>query len=307
VTIDDFLQMALALTRGSGEDEQYGYVPMASEANDLISILDRLGADLLDESQDPPRMVLNTPEVIDAFRWYTSLVTEHHVQPVFKESDEPGSSMRDRMALIQEGRAGMWLSGGGATQFVAAGGGAMITGVFGMAGTEDDGYGVAPLPAGPNSARGSGFQTVDGYFVSAQSDARQACWTWISYLTEHATSTSALPARRSVAQSAAYRQLVGEERAEAYLASVNSGSKPSFYQRISDEGNWLGFSSLWLADAYERVIAGEATVEEALADAQKLSDDYRDCIIANNAFQDPQAMSTCLAGLGGLGPMPGRP
>jgi len=306
-TIGDFLQMAVALTRGSGEDEQYGYVPMSSETNDLISILDRLGANLLDESQDPPRVVLNTPEVVDAFRWYTSLVTEYHVQPVFEESDEPGSSMRDRMALIDEGRAGMWLNSGGMRSFVAGRGeGAVFQGVIEEQGAGDDTYGVAPLPAGPNSAQGSGFQSVDGYFISAQSDARQACWTWISYLTQHATSTSAMPARRSVAESAAFRQLVGEERADAYLASVNSGSRPSLYQRISDEGNWLAFSSLLLTDAYERVIDGEATVEEALADAQELSDNYRDCIIANDAFQDMQAMGACLAELDGLNVMPGR-
>ncbi|RPI58341.1 MAG: extracellular solute-binding protein, partial [Chloroflexi bacterium] len=295
-TTSDFLEMAVALTHGSGEDEQYGYVPMFSEANDLITILDRLGANLLDESEDPPRVVLSSPEAVEAFRWYTSLVTQYHVQPVFDdESGDPGLSMRDRMALIDEGRAAMWLSSGSVRSFTVGRGEVMVQGFAESADAADSTRGVAPLPAGPNSAQGSGFQSVDGYFISAQSDARQACWTWISFLTQHVTSTSGLPARRSVAESAEYRQLVGEERAEATLASVNSGSKPSIYQRISDEGNWIGFSSLWLSDAYERVIDGEATVEEALADAQEMSDKYRDCIIANDAFQDPQAMSACLS------------
>ena len=62
---------------------------------------------------------------------------------------------------------------------------------------------------------------------------------------------------------------------------------------------------LWLTDAYERVVDGEATVEEALDRAQELSDNYRDCIIANDAFQDMQAMSACLSELDGLNAMPG--
>ena len=151
-----------------------------------------------------------------------------------------------------------------------------------------------PLPAGPNSAQGSGFQSVDGYFVSAGTDARQACWTWITFLTEQPNAATGLPARRSVAESAAYRQQAGAEQADAYLASVSSGSRASFFQRVSDEGNWLGFASFWLSDAYDQVVNGEATVEEALADAQESVDAYRDCVIANDAYQDPQAMQQCI-------------
>jgi ABC-type glycerol-3-phosphate transport system substrate-binding protein len=166
----------------------------------------------------------------------------------------------------------------------------------------DQNVGFVPLPAGPNSAQGSGFQSVNGYFISAQTEARQACWTWITFLTEQPNVASGLPARQSVAESAEYRQRVGDEQADAYLASVNSGSQASFFQRISDEGNWLGFISFWLSDAYDRVISGEMTVEESLDAAQESIDAFRDCVIANDAFQDPETMMQCLSESGANAP-----
>ena len=296
-TTSDFLEMAVALTQGEDENKQYGYVPSSSGANDLVSIMDRLGADMLDESVDPPRLVFDQADVVEAFRWYASLATQYGVQPVVSEDTGDFEGGRGRQALINEGRAAMWMDSGG-----GFGGPGEFGGFGGQGGTSNLNVGVAPLPAGPNSGEGSGFQSVDGYFVSAQSDARQACWSWITFLTEQPSATSGLPARQSVAESAAYRQQVGAEQADAYLASVSSGSRASFFQRVSDEGNWLGFAAFWLSDAYDRVVNGEVTVEESLAAAQESVDAYRDCVIAKDAYQDPQAMRECLSESGGTMP-----
>jgi multiple sugar transport system substrate-binding protein len=292
-TTSDFLETAVALTQGDDENKQYGYVPSSSAANDLVSFMDRLGADMLDESVDPPRLVFNSPSAVDAFRWYTSLATQYGVQPAVSEDTGGFEGGRGQQALIREGLAAMWMASGG--------------GFGGLRGPGDPGglgaasnlnVGVVPLPAGPNSDQGSGFQSADGYFISAQSDARQACWAWITFLTEQPNAATGLPARQSVAQSAAYRQLVGADQADAYLASVSTGSQASFFQRISDEGNWLGFASFWLSDAYSRVVNGEMTIEESLAAAQESVDGYRDCIIAKDAYQNPEAMMQCLSEAG---------
>jgi multiple sugar transport system substrate-binding protein len=303
-TTSDFLEMAVALTKGdaSREDMQYGYVPSMSAANDLVSFLDRLGADMLDESVDPPRLVFDAPSVVEAFRWYTSLTTQYGVQPAVSEDTGDFEGGRGRQALISEGRAAMWIDitsgfGGMGRAFIVGGPGGRSS-FGGPGGTGDLNIGVVPLPAGPNSDKGSGFQSVDGYFISAQSDARQACWSWIAFLTEQPNAATGLPARQSVAESATYRQQVGAEEADAYLASVSSGSRASFYQRISDEGDWLGVASFWLSDAYNRVVNGEMTVEESLAAAQESVDAYRDCVVAKDAFQDPQAMMECLSEAG---------
>jgi multiple sugar transport system substrate-binding protein len=296
-TTSDFLEMAIALTEGDDEDRQYGYVPSSFGANDLVSILDRLGAEMLDESVDPPRLVFDSPSVVEAFRWYTSVATQYGVQPAVSEDAGDFEGGRDRQALISEGRAGMWMDSSG-----GFGGPGRFFGSGGPGGATDLNIGVVPLPSGLNSAKGSGFQSVDGYFISSQTGARQACWEWITFLTEQPNATSSLPARRSVAESAAYREQVGAEQAEAYVASVSSGSRASFFQRISNDANWLGFASFWLTDAYNRVINDEMTVEESLSAAQESVDAYRDCVITNNALQDPEAMRECLSESGANAP-----
>jgi ketosteroid isomerase-like protein len=108
-----------------------------------------------------------------------------------------------------------------------------------------------------------------------------------------------LPARQETAESDEYRQQVGEEQAGAYLASISVGDRASFFQRMSDEGNWLMFASMWLSNAYDNIIEGDMTVEEALADAQTNVDDFRNCVIANNAIGDMQALMSCVQESGG--------
>ncbi|HET7091743.1 MAG TPA: hypothetical protein VFL17_24180, partial [Anaerolineae bacterium] len=52
-------------------------------------------------------------------------------------------------------------------------------------------------------------------------------------------------------------------------------------------------SLIWLTRAYDHVVKGEASVEEALAAAQDLFDDYRTCVIARNALSDPDTQQAC--------------
>jgi hypothetical protein len=104
-----------------------------------------------------------------------------------------------------------------------------------------------------------------------------------------------------VAESDAYRQAIGAERADAYIASINSGSRASFMQRMSDREGWLlKFSFGWLSNAYNRIVAGDMTVDEAMNAAQEASVVYRDCVIvagqsSADVFQDWEALGACFA------------
>jgi len=60
-TTDDFLDYAVQLTQGEGEMQQYGYVSDLFEPSDMLNMMDRLGARLIDDGQDPPHSVPALP------------------------------------------------------------------------------------------------------------------------------------------------------------------------------------------------------------------------------------------------------
>ena len=273
-TTSDFMQLATALTQGEGDNKQYGYLPGYEEINDLMAMIDRLGGDMLDDSVEPPRVVLNSSSVLEAVRWYTNL-------PDFSAKvDGARLTTKERQALIAQGRVAIWSD------------------PWGKLASKGLNVGIAPLLLGPHSAEGSGYVSVDGFFISAQTGARQACWSWIAFLTGQPNTGFGLPARRDVAASDAYRQAAGVERAEAYIASINTGSGASSLQRLSEVGAWIRYAFGWIWDAYERIIDGDMTVDEAMNAAQEAEDVYYDCVIvsgqaAAGAFLDWDALTVC--------------
>lgn len=211
---DDFLTTAVALTIGNDpETKQYGYVPQEFEVNDLTAFLERLGAQFLDESTDPPKLAFSHPDMIEAMRWVTNLTSEFSVKPTFITNAgafdvEAGE---ERKTLIENGRAAMWSDQGFQS--------------FPEIYLDHLDIGRVPLPVGP-----------DG---TAQ---RQACWEWIKFLSEQPLTGgfgNSVPARRSVAQSAAYAQAVGEEQAAVNLSSVENVTGPSIGLHFTTDANWL--------------------------------------------------------------------
>lgn len=283
--LDDFVQTAIALTRGDGDAKQYGFVPQAFESNDLLLLIEQRGAQLVDKSADPPALTLNDPATVEALGWYVNLSAEYGVKPVFMADvanvTEAPAVFMEQEALIRDGRAAMW------TSFGAAG---MMR--LGIGGEETKpNTGVAPLPAGAGGTGGGGTST--GYYISANTEQRQACWQWITFLTSQPDVAQGLPARRSVAESDAYRQRVGADQAAAYLASVSGVGQGGSLDLFSGE-SWLAPGIIWLGRAYDQVVNEELSAKEALDAAQKLADDYRACVIAQDAFADQQAWLDCL-------------
>ncbi len=55
-----------------------------------------------------------------------------------------------------------------------------------------------------------------------------------------------------------------------------------------------GAAWYWLGRAYSQVVAGEASVEEALNAAQRISDDYRACVVVKDAISDQNEWQACM-------------
>jgi multiple sugar transport system substrate-binding protein len=280
-TWDDFLETAVALTQGEDEAKQYGYVAEVYELNDLLLMVERLGAKLVDADADPPALSFNDPDTVEAMRWYANLTTEHQVKPAYVTDITKllgaSSAYLEREALINDGQAAMWTN----SPSTAA--------LFGD--REGLNLGAAPLPVRADGTSSSSFTGASGNFISAQTDHKQACWRWITFLAGQPSAVQGLPANRSVAESSAFREQVGAERADAYLASVGEGDQPSTFQIFSEE-EWLGGALFWFGQAYGKVIEGETSVEEALDVAQQFADDYRACLVAKDDFGE-EAWQAC--------------
>jgi multiple sugar transport system substrate-binding protein len=279
-TPDEMLALAVALTTGQAESRQYGYLPGSFVDHDLNIFLELLGAQLVDESQQPPLLTLNHPSTVNAMRWYTSLATEYGVMPL--PAAGPSQQREQRQELIENGQAAMWMASG----FDLAG----VTGFN----TAQGRVGFVPLPLAPGGARS--YQSATAYFISAGTDMAQPCWQWLTFLAAQpliGETSFTIPALRVAAESAVYRQAVGVEKAAAMLNALSETRQKPFLQRYSSEDNWLAVAYWWLADAYEQVVQEGLGVEDALAVAQEKAGAYRECLLADNAFGDAEAQQQC--------------
>ena len=266
-TWDDFLDTSLALTHGEADDKQYGYVAEIFESSDLLLMLERLGAQYLDTSGDLPRLSLDDPSVIEALEWYAKLTTDHQVKPAYitdlTKLSGSGTAYMEREGLINSGRVAMWTNAG------------TMTALFGP--RQGLNLGVATVPRRPDGSARTSLLTTSGYFISAETAHRQACWQWITFLTQQPEAVTGFPARISLSESDGYRQVAGEERVAAYMAAVRDDANPSALQTISEQ-DWMGAGLFWLYQAYGKVIQGDLSAEQALIEAQGLADTYMDCV-----------------------------
>ena len=120
-------------------------------------------------------------------------------------------------------------------------------------------WGMVPLPRDAQSAT---LTFIEGYFVSSQAQHPDACWRWISFLSEQ-TPYRLMPARKSLAESAAYERQVGSDVAAVAQASVESAMVPS--PRLAEFGGVWGI--FWRA--LDAIISGRSTPEEAMISAQQ--------------------------------------
>ncbi len=293
-TLDEFLETAVAMTQGeSEEDKIYGYVPDLYEMGDMMTFLTRQDVSLIDESVDPATANLADPNTIAALRWYTNLTTEYGVKPVFDLSsfDTFGSNpYEERQALIDNDRAAIWKDDQYGVVYYDENGEVVSD--------EADRSHISVVPYPVGESGGGSFETVNGYYISAQTEVRQAAWEWLKYLTaQESLAQIGLPARISAAESDAFAQRVGAEKAAILIAGVQNSTQASTPDPFSEGNDWLGPAvMIGLQNAYNNVIKEEATVEEALQAAQEKADTYRQCIIVRDLVgsSDYQEFEACM-------------
>ncbi|NOK57789.1 MAG: hypothetical protein GFH27_549287n93 [Chloroflexi bacterium AL-W] len=144
---------------------------------------------------------------------------------------------------------------------------------------------------------------VAGMYISAQSQNSQACWTWLTYLSNEATAVAmdSFPARRSVAQSQTFTARTSPETIELYEAYLPVLDNPMTFQS-QDLFSDHHFDPYWLYQAIDNAIQGR-DLEAELQTAQDLTHLYLQCV-RNNGEYDVCA-KTVDPSYQGIGPLAG--
>jgi multiple sugar transport system substrate-binding protein len=278
-TVEDFVQAAQALTVGQGDEKQYGFVSYI-ETTDFEFLIGQQGVKLIDYDTDPPTIHFDDPATIEAVQWYADLGLVHEVMPSLPlNAYQPDiAGYQERMSLISSGRAAMWTLYGNMM-------GMGLSALF----PDDFEFGFAPLPLAP---QGGGYRQIyfSGYFIAADAANPKACWDWLVFLTENPPAQGGLPPRRSVAESEAFRQQVGEEIADVYQFAISHSQELA--ASPTDERSRIGTSTYWLYTAYDRILAGE-DAETALAWAQDMAEAFGACLASREDLEGQESIKTC--------------
>ena len=124
-------------------------------------------------------------------------------------------------------------------------------------------WGMVPLPL---TEQAFVPMITSGYAISSDTAHPDECWRLISFLSSQTqTSFDMIPARKSLAESAEYRELVGSDIADVAQASLEDSRplSPALFEFINF--NVYG-------RAINSILSGVSTPEEALIQAQQRSE-----------------------------------
>lgn len=284
-TMEEFLETAVAMTQGEGENKIYGFRPATFEQSDLLLMMAQYGAKLIDDATDPPQTTFTHPDTIAAMRWYSNLYTEYAVKPAPSDNGFGNFSIGEDFGNVTN--AAMWAndSFGGA--------------VFIGSGPDELGHaedtrqiGYVPYPSNSGSA---GYENATGLFISAKTEQRQACWEWIKYLaTQPTLALDGIPAHIEASESDAYAQLAGAEKAMVFRDILNNSGESSELSRFARAASWMSLTSFLLDQAHSKIVSEGISVEQAMQEAQSKSEALRSCVIEQDAFTDNEKQFNCL-------------
>lgn len=250
--VDDFVRSAMVLSRGSGDGPTYGFYPRDGAYRHVAGYLAWFGGTLFDGGGAP---TFTDPSVVGALSQYADLVQEAMPAGALEEARYFGLNtilLGVHPGPVAGGRVAMWLD-------------SYHNHVSSPALGFD--VGVAAPPQGSSPMEGFASRS---FFISAQTDKRDACWRWLSFLVMQPEATTMLPASLAVVESDVWREGVGEETAAAWQAVLARGMGTA----PADAGASL--AAYWLGEALHEVLQGR-DVTEALEYAQEAAAAFLAC------------------------------
>jgi multiple sugar transport system substrate-binding protein len=244
-TWDDFLETTAALRDPTSE--VFGYAPNLDLFDPLTFIYQR-GGRIFDDLENPTRTTFDDPLTIEALDWYTRLIFDYNVAPTPEQVRTLFGSGGVRTGIVQN-MVGVW------SGMLSDRGGRSWPAEWAMR------WGMVQLPQDAHAAT---LTLVEGYYISSQTESPEACWNWISFLSQHISGRQA-PVRRSLAESPDYEQQVGSEAAEVVRASMEDALllSPDLAEFEEAFGTF--------GQAFGAIVAQRSTPDEAMTWAQQQS------------------------------------
>jgi multiple sugar transport system substrate-binding protein len=243
-TWDDFLEKVVALR--DPDAGIYGYAA-GDRGFDTIPFIYQHGGRIVDDLHNPTRVVFDDPLTVEALEWYARLVHEYDAV-LTPEQSRREFSVEDPLLAIVLGKVGMWMEGLSGTREVKT----------------TLNWGIAPLP---RDAQSFTLSSIYGYAISAHAADPDACWQWITFLSEQ-VHPGLIPARTSLLESTTYEERVGAEVVDVALESLESAEIISYWRLFSEFPREMQA----FGHAVERILRGDVTVQEAMEQAQQAAD-----------------------------------
>lgn len=271
---DGFLATARALAASGAVP-----FPFGSPGAQVTPFVYQNGGTLLDDPLAPTMATLLDPATVEAVRWYTGLALAEGVMPTPADLAGYATGVGRRQTIIRAGDEAETAAAQARAdleQAVAAGDVAMWLGRLsereGRWAREGFAWGIVPLPAGKSGQSGQAegipraatLAGVQACFVTAHAKYPDQALQWIDHLSRQPALHGGLPARRSTAEGDATRARLGlevEAALDDLLLALENGAV------LPESLDWQ--ATRWLSGPLFAVLAGEQTVEEALAAAQQ--------------------------------------
>lgn len=247
---DDFLAYALTINDPEApSDKVFGYTTTPGYQDSYFFIYQH-GGRLFNDMISPAEPAFNDPLTVEAVQFYADLFHLHGVAPTPEQARRAfGGTQYAYYNAIRNGSIGMW------SMPVSQRGGRNWPAEWAMQ------WGVAPLPR--DEVQFTSFWVEEGYAISSATQFPDESWKWINFLTWQ-VNPRLVPARRSLVNSEAYSQMIGDEAALVVRQSLEFAAPFSLWQWINLGGAIEAFD-----EAIEQVVEGDLTPQEALDLAQE--------------------------------------
>lgn len=281
-TVDEFVELSLLLTSDEGDEgkeKRYGFYDHSyGSLGRLSTLLQMFDSSFIDSSVSP--LTLDYAAASRAIGWYTDLVTLYQVMIALPT---PGDNYAAPIAVAHAGYIA------DATHALQA------QHLFEIPTAEElaeENAGIVPLPVGPSGYSGSADLWTINFYINRNSEHKQACWNFISYLSREFVTLDQIPARIESSESTTFEARFTSEYAASFRELLRTGQSATQELGSQWDGSWLTPGWLWLQRARDNVMMGNDLNQE-LARSQEQWNQYRKCVIAEDAFENQTGWIAC--------------